>query len=110
MNEDEKLKRLTEVAGLILDTRMMALETAARARQHSLDRLAEINRPSCADQLSMVAAAEVAMRYELWADQRRSEINMLLARQTAAWQEARQEAALAFGRNQVLGSLRNRPR
>jgi hypothetical protein len=48
------------------------------------------------------------MRYALWADQRRSEINLVLARQTVEWVEARQEAARAFGRNQVLQKLRER--
>ena len=108
MSDKAKLKRLVEVSTLILDTKLLALETVARARQHSLDRLAEINRPSNATNLSLVAAAEIAMRYELWADERRSEINTVLARQTAEWEEARQEAARAFGRNQVLGKLRDR--
>lgn len=110
MSEREKLKRLAEVSSLILQTRLLALETAARARQHSLDRLAEINAPSAPADLSLVAAAEVALRYQLWADQRRSEINTVLARQTAEWQEARQEAARAFGRNKVIDSLRERQR
>ncbi len=108
MSEREKLLRLAEVAGLIYDTRLLALEKAARARQNSLDRLAEINRPAPDTDLPPVTAAEVAMRYELWADQRRSEINALLARQTAEWNEARQAAAQAFGRNQVVGKLRDR--
>lgn len=108
MSNTEKLRRLEEVSSLILDTRMMALEKAARARQLSLDRLAEINKPASATNLPLVQAAEVAMRYELWADQRRTEINAVLARQTAEWNDARQEAALAFGRNQALGKLRER--
>ena len=108
MTDKAKLARLVELSSLILDTRLLALETAARARQNSLDRLAEINKPSAAANLPLVAAAEVALRYELWADQRRSEINTVLARQTAEWDEARQEAARAFGRNQVLGKLRDR--
>ena len=108
MSDKEKLRRLTEVSALLLDTKMLALEAASRARQRSLDRLAEINRPSDATNLPLIAAAEVALRYELWADQRRSEINAMLARQTAEWEEARQHAAQAFGRNQVLTKLRDR--
>ncbi len=108
MSDKAKLRRLAEVSNLILETRLLALETAARARQNSLDRLEQINKPSAPMNLPLVAAAEVSMRYELWADQRRSEINTVLARQTAEWDEARQEAARAFGRNQVLGKLRDR--
>lgn len=108
MSEKDKLRRLAEISSLLFDTKMMALEKAARARQASLDRLEELNRPSPSSGLSPLLAAEVALRYQLWADQRRSEINALLARQTVACDEARQEAALAFGRNQALQKLRPR--
>lgn len=108
MSDKEKLRRLAEVSSLMLDTKMLALERAARARQHSLDRMAELNRPAAPTDLPLVAAAEVALRYALWADQRRSEINLLLARQTVEWVEARQEAARAFGRNQVVQKLGDR--
>ena len=47
------------------------------------------------------------MRYQLWADQRRSAINLILARQTAAWSEARKDAAEAFGRDAVIAKLRD---
>lgn len=108
MSDKAKLRRLTEISNLILETRLLTLKTVARARQNSLDRLEQINRPSATLNLPLVAAAEVSMRYELWADQRRTEINSILARQTAEWDDARQEAARAFGRNQVLGKLRDR--
>ena len=105
MSDAEKLKRLAQVSHLMMDARMLALEKAARARQNSLDRLAELDLPvECVD-LSPLRAAEVAMRYALWADQRRSEINTVLAGQTVAWVEARQEAARAFGRNQIVQKL-----
>lgn len=108
MSEPEKLKRLAQVSGLMLDTKMLALEVAARARQNSLDRMDELNRPASPSDLPALVAAEVAMRYALWADQRRSEINMVLARQTVEWIGARHEAALAFGRHQVVQKLRDR--
>jgi hypothetical protein len=105
MRDAEKLQRLKQIGALLRDTRLMELERAARARQTSLDRLAELERPATSTDLPPVVAGEVAMRYALWADQRRTEINLVLARQTVAWVEARQEAALAFGRDQVLGKL-----
>ena len=110
MRDLEKLRRLAEISALLRDTRMLALETAARARQSSLDHLAALDRPTSADDLPPIVAGEVAMRYALWADRRRSEINQLLARQTVEWQQARDEAALAFGRAQVVGKLAARPR
>lgn len=108
MSDTEKLQRLAQVSNLILETKMLALEKAARARQHSLARMAELNRPAAPNDLPLVLAADVAMRYELWADQRRSEINLILARQTVEWVEARQAAAGAFGRNQVVQKLADR--
>ncbi len=105
MNDPEKLRRLAEISGLLLDTKMLAVERAARARQNSLNLLAELNQPASPTDLPPVLAAEVSMRYELWADQRRSEINLVLARQSAEWAEARQEAMQAFGRNQAVLKL-----
>lgn len=108
MSDKEKLKRLADVSGLLFDTKMIAVEKAARARQQSLDRLAELERPATPTDLPPLLAAEISMHFALWADQRRSEINQVLARQSAEWAEARQEAALAFGRNQAVLKLGKR--
>jgi hypothetical protein len=105
MNDRTKLAQLHVISQLMLDIRLVALEKAARARQASLDHLAELDRPQPATDLGPIVAGEVGMRYQFWADQRRSSINMELARQTVEWSEARQEAAHAFGRNQVIGKL-----
>ncbi|MBI1169887.1 hypothetical protein GC209_00670 [bacterium] len=105
MSHLEKLERLRQISSLLLDSKLVAVERAARARQHSLDLLAELDLPAAPIDLPPILAGEVTMRYELWADQRRSELNLVLARQSAEWAEARQEAALAFGRNQVVAKL-----
>ncbi len=107
MSEKEKLGRLAEIGQLLFDQKMMVLERAARARQASLDRLAELDRPMPATDLPLVTAQEIALRHALWADHKRREINTMLARQTAEWLEAREEASRAFGRNQVLGRLKD---
>lgn len=105
MSEPAKLARLRQVSQLVLDGKLNALERAARDRQLSLDHLAELNRPQPASDLPVQIAGEVAMRYQNWADRRRSEINLALARQTAEWVEAREAAARAFGHNQALNGL-----
>lgn len=105
MRNREKLGQLRQVSQLMLDIRLLALERAAQARQASLDHLAELNRPIPPTDLNPIVAGEVAVRYQFWADQRRSDINLTLARQTADWVEARQNAARAFGRNAVIGKL-----
>ena len=108
MSETEKLQRLAQVSQVMLDARMLSLEKAARARQASLDLLAELDRPMPSGDLAPLVMAEVALRYALWADQRRSELNGILANQTVEWTEARQEAARAFGRNQIVQKLAGR--
>ena len=108
MNDREKLARLQGLTRLMLDMRLMELEKAAQARQASLDHLAELARPQPPADPNPIVAAEVALRYENWADQRRSAINLDLARQTIAWEEARQNASLAFGRNAVIAKLKEK--
>lgn len=108
MSEREKLGQLRQISQLRLDISLMAVEKAAQARQASLDHLAVLNRPLPPNDLDPIRAGEVTLRYQNWADQRRSAINLELARQTAAWEEARQDAALAFGRDQVIGKLMER--
>ena len=110
MSDREKLVQISQLSKLVLDSRLSTLETKARARQQSLDHLVELNRPFAPSDLSLAVAGDVSMRYQRWADQRRSEINLTLARQTAEWIEARHDAALAFGRNQALIGLIARKR
>ena len=105
MNDREKLGKLRHISQLMLDVRLMKLERASQARQESLDHLAFLNRPAAPTDLNPMVAGEVTMRYQLWADQRRSAINLMLARQTADWTEARRDATEAFGRDSVIGKL-----
>lgn len=107
MTDNEKLAQLRHVSQLLLDVRLMKLDRTQKARQESLDHLAELNRPAPPNDLNPVTAGEVLMRYQLWADQRRSAINLVLARQTVEWTEARKDASEAFGRNQVIGKLQD---
>lgn len=106
MSDREKLAQLHTISQLMLDVRLLALDRAAKARQSSLDHLAELNKPTALTDLNPVIAGEVAVRYQNWADHRRSEVNLILARQTADWVEARHNAAVAFGRSTVIGKLR----
>jgi hypothetical protein len=108
MKERAKLAQLQQLSQLMLDMRLMALDQAARARQASLDHLADLNKPATSADLDPVIAGQVTVRYENWADHRRSEINLVLARQTAEWAEARQHASFAFGRNTVVRKLLDR--
>lgn len=108
MNNGRQLDQLAVIGQVLLDARLMALRAAARARDESLARLADLSRPQPAEGLLPMAAEEVRLRYETWADQRRAEINRTLAQQTVAWTEARQQAQSAFGRTEALRGLQAR--
>lgn len=105
MKDTERLHRLGQISALLRERKLHSLQCAAQARQVSLNRLATLDAPMPAPDLPSIAAEEVALRYAVWVDQRRREINLTLARQTAEWHLAQQEAAEAFGRDQVVQSL-----
>jgi hypothetical protein len=108
MSGRRELEQLAVLGQLILDARLSALRAAALAREQSLARLADLARPQPAAGLPPMAAEAVRLRYELWADQHRAEINRTLAQQTVAWTEARDAARAAFGRTEALRALQAR--
>ena len=101
MKTKASLDRLTTLSDLILDTQLAKLQASAAERNKSLQRLEDLAAPP-SDDADDIARAATLMRYERWADARRREINLVLARQTAVWMEARQNAQMAFGRAAVL--------
>ncbi|WP_323005712.1 hypothetical protein [Pseudorhodobacter sp.] len=109
MKNKKALDRLSALSDLILDNKLAKLQACALQRNASLQRLQDLAAKD-GDQLGPIALATAALRYEAWADARRSEINLALARQTAAWMEARKSAEIALGRAEVLSRLKkNRP-
>lgn len=101
---NDPLARLDRLAGMILDLRLADLRKAALDRQQSLDHLRSLEKPPAQD-LPPIAAAQADLLYQRWADQRRAEINRLLARQTAEWLGAQDRARDAFGRAEALKGL-----
>ena len=110
MTKAKDLARLGQISRLILDVKLASLHLAAQKRQHSLDLLAELNRPMPQDALSLVAGHQAELRYQRWAEMRRADINPILARQTAEMLVARDEAGQAFGRNQAVCALQGKHR
>ena len=108
MSQAKDLKRLAEVAQLMLDHRLGQLHGAASELERSRMQLGAINEAGRPADLEPVTAGKVALTYDRWADQRRAELNLVIARQTAAWMEARSEAQTAFGRVQALQGLTTR--
>ena len=105
MSDKTQIARLARVSQAILDQRLDALRRISadldrsRAQRRALDASAD---PA---DLPPIAAQQVALTYERWADQRRAELNLVIARQTATLIEARQVAGTALGRVQVLDIL-----
>lgn len=67
--------------------------------------IAALDLPQAPTDLGLAASGQVALRYQQWADLRRSELNTVLARQTAEWLAAREEARLAFGKTEALSGI-----
>ena len=99
------LRPLVEISQLMLDHKLAALTRAAAAREESRTRLAGLSRPLAETDLPLAAAAQAGLLYERWAEARRAEINLTLARQTVEWIEARDAARQAFGRADALRRL-----
>jgi hypothetical protein len=99
------LAKLQQLSALVLDHRLAGMRAAAEAMARSRDQITALDRPLDAGDLPPVMADLVACGYQRWADQRRVELNAVLARQTAAYLAARAEAERAFGRSQALAGL-----
>lgn len=100
----KRIDRLQQIAGLILDARLAEVQAAERARQESLSHLQSLRVPQPVTE--DVTSAQVGLRYEQWADMRRGQINMALARQTVTWMDAQDHARSAFGRAEALRKLK----
>ena len=108
MNRPKELSRLAELAQLMLDHRLGQLRTTADQLDQSRKQLGAINQAAQPADLDPVTAVKVGLGYERWADVRRAELNLIIARQTATWLEARGAAQTAFGRVQALNWLASR--
>jgi len=108
MSDKERLTRLQQISALQRDLALTDLSSAALARDHSLTQIAALDRESPATDLPALVEEQVRFAYRCWADERRAELNLTLARQTAEWMAQRDAAALSFGRAEVLDRLAKR--
>jgi hypothetical protein len=105
---DDELLPLIVIGRLILDKALADFERANSACAESRERLAAIDVNCSLSDLPLAAIAQAEMRYALWADARRTEINLCLSRQTAIRLVAQAAAVRAFGHTEVLRRLRER--
>ncbi len=108
MSKGTDIARLADLTQLVLDHRLGKLRSAVAELERSRMQIAALDQPSAAQDLDAVTAEKVTLTYGRWADQRRAELNLVIARQTADWIEARSEAQTAFGRVQALQGLATR--
>jgi hypothetical protein len=108
MTKARDLARLQDLSRLLLDQRLSVLREVAARRALSERQLSELNLAPAPTGLGPVTSGQVAFRYQIWADARRAELNALLARQTAEWLSARDDAKLAFGRAEALQAVARR--
>ncbi|MGP3696748.1 hypothetical protein [Rhodobacter sp. NSM] len=100
----EKIAALTR---MVLDLRLAELSRVARQRQECLDRLQALE-AAPVDDIDPIVAARANLRYQAWADGRRAEINLTLARQSADWTKKSASARTAFARSEALRLLKAR--
>ncbi|MFM7335071.1 MAG: hypothetical protein ACKO2N_02835 [Tabrizicola sp.] len=105
MSKTKDLAQLADLAQLMLDHRLGTLKTSSDRLEQSRMQLLALNQSAEPFDLDPVTTIRVGLEYERWADQRRAELNLVIARQSAAWLEARGEAQMAFGRLQALRAL-----
>jgi hypothetical protein len=105
MTRSRDITSLQGLARLVLDHRLSQLRRAADHREQSLLQIAALERPHEPTDLGLAATGQVALRYQTWADSRRTELNTVLARQTAEWLAAQDEARQAFGRTEALRGI-----
>ena len=106
------LSRLKDLAGLMLDNQLAHLRKTAEAKAQSEEALARLGQQTeaQAQDLEGMAAALAGLAYQRWADARRTEINLVLARQTHDWLDARAAAQAAFGKAEALRRLAEKQR
>ena len=100
--------RLQEITDLVRDHRLGQMRSAAAKRAQSLQQIEALDRPDDGTDQASIVGNLVALRYQTWADRRRAELNVVLARQTVDWIDAVDSARKAFGQTQALRALRDR--
>lgn len=105
MSKAQDMTRIAELAQLMLDHRLGQLRTTRVELDRSRSQLQAINAAAEPTDLPLVASQTVGLAYQRWADVRRSDLNLVIARQTADWIGAREDAGTAFGRLQALRGL-----
>jgi hypothetical protein len=104
MKGQPRIRHLEAIARVGLDRDLAELKAATDRREALKARLAGLE-PAAAPGLDPLTAARIGAAHQIWADARRAEINIALARSTADWLDRQDKTRKSFGRWQVLGRL-----
>ncbi|MFV0492039.1 MAG: hypothetical protein ACK5M4_09485 [Pseudorhodobacter sp.] len=104
MTRRRDLSQITALSKMLLDNDLQHLQKAATRRNAIAARLTGLA-PAEAPGLNPVTEARLRDRYQVWADGKRMEINLALARAQAEWLEQRDKATQSLARHDVLRKL-----
>lgn len=104
MTGRDRLARLAQLAAMIREAELARLADASCSRDSAREALARHDAAAPGD-AEGARATLIAARHDDWRANRRAQLNTTLARETAAWSGARDSAARAFGRGDVLARL-----
>lgn len=99
------LRRLATIAALIRDARLEMVKRCAHAQGQTSQRLEDLQKKGPAEDMDPIAMNSVRLNYEAWADARRRDLLITLARQRAELGEAEAAAREAFGRAEALRKI-----
>jgi hypothetical protein len=108
MSMRDDVLKLAAITQLVQDDRLNRLRIANEARAKSLMQLAALAADEAPSDLPVIPAGLVGLAYQCWADIRRADLNVVIARQTVEVMEARAAASLAFGRAQAIHGVAER--
>ena len=109
MTKKQQIEKLQHVAALLFDSKLAQLKIIAQAKHETEGHLTDLAQgASVTPDMPQISIEVANLRYERWADVRRAELNMTLARQTALWLDARGAAQVAFGKTQALDGIKAR--
>ncbi len=110
MAADPRLPALKRLSGLIMDLHLAELRRAEAERQTLRDRIATLSEPPAVPvDLPPQVGAEVAMRYNLWAELRRHEVEAALATKAQECETLRARARISVGRDGAVARLSGKP-
>jgi hypothetical protein len=110
MTHLKQIKRLEDIAAVVLDQNLMALKAAMRLQSETRAKLEALDRCDGGFDCAPQAAARADVLYQIWVEARRSELNLKLAQHSAAVILAKDAARAAFGKTSALQGLTARLR